>query len=543
MNIETKKFSLDILKLVQRLRLLLVVALPPLALLGLLFLLGACSVRESTPQDTFALYRTAMKDEHQDHFKGLEMAPRYDIDIELSPTGDILTGTANIYLYNTSSEPWSDLLFRLYPVLTHYGGNMTIHRVLVNGEPTTYIYQANHTAMRLDLMDVLLPDQAVEIELAWRLMIPVWPDKTNVYALFGKSQEMLSLPLFYPALAVYQEDETVSGGSPSGKWWLAEGSSRGDAAFNVTSLFRVTTTLPANYVPVTSGTLITSTLLGNSSARHVWVTGPVREFILHASPVFESNFLEVYGTRITSYWLPGHEAGGQAALNYMAGALRIYHDLYGPYPYKDMRVAPAPLGVRGMEYPQVNLLGPLLYQEYRHSLEILVAHEVAHQWWYQSVHNDPVNEPWLDEAIAEFSVKLYYDALRGESGAGSLQNTRWLAPLTILNQRQRDVVINQPVDDFASSKLYESIIYAKGALFYDALYKQLGREAFLRFIQDYYQKHRYGIVQSEDWLDALNEIGDPTLIQLYENWIEGANSIISADPDSNSDDATDQKEN
>ena len=69
--------------------------------------------------------------------------------------------------------------------------------------------------------------------------------------------------------------------------------------------------------------------------------------------------------------------------------LRIYSDYFGEYPAREMSVAIAPLTYRGMEYPQVNLLGVELYTRFRNNMEILVAHEVAHQWWYQIVHNDP----------------------------------------------------------------------------------------------------------------------------------------------------------
>ena len=38
--------------------------------------------------------------------------------------------------------------------------------------------------------------------------------------------------------------------------------------------------------------------------------------------------------------------------------------------------------------------------------EIVVAHEVAHQWWYSLVGNDQIDEPWLDEAFAQFTTAL-----------------------------------------------------------------------------------------------------------------------------------------
>ncbi|MEZ4560064.1 MAG: M1 family aminopeptidase, partial [Caldilineaceae bacterium] len=203
------------------------------------------------------------------------------------------------------------------------------------------------------------------------------------------------------------------------------------------------------------------------------------------------------------------------------GALRIFSDRYGAYPFQDMRVAPAPISFRGMEYPQVSLLGIQLYSTYRNNLEILTAHEVAHQWWYQLVHNDPVNSPWLDEAIAEFSMKLYMDSLRGEDAADFLLYQRWQIPVEGIQADELDVAINQPVLNFASGRQYETIVYGKGALFYDAMRDRLGDRRFNRFWQDFLAAHRYGIVTEQDWLAAIKALDDPELVRLYERWVNG----------------------
>lgn len=76
-------------------------------------------------------------------------------------------------------------------------------------------------------------------------------------------------------------------------------------------------------------------------------------------------------------------------------------------------MAPAPIAYHGMEYPQAIFLGVELYTRFRENLEVLTVHEMAHQWWYNIVHNDPVREPWLDEALAEFSVMIYMENIRG----------------------------------------------------------------------------------------------------------------------------------
>jgi aminopeptidase N len=184
-----------------------------------------------------------------------------------------------------------------------------------------------------------------------------------------------------------------------------------------------------------------------------------------------------------------------------------------------MRVAAAPLSNRGMEYPQVNLLGVELYNHFGDNLEILVAHEVAHQWWYQMVHNDPVKTPWLDEALAEYSVKLYFEALHGEGNADDLQNRRWQTPARSLQEREVETPLGWGVESFADGSQYEITVYGKGALFYDALRKILGERQFKRFLQSYLETYRYQIVDANDWLAAIRALQNPAVETLYEEWV------------------------
>lgn len=489
------------------------------AALGLLLLLLAACTQEPA-RDPLAPYVPAMRPAFQAQLSTLDNLPRYAITVTLDVISATLIGQQDVHVVNTSPDPWPTLVFRLYPMLSQYSGGlqnvMVIHRAAINGKTINISYLAHNTAIELLLPEVLRPNEAVDVTLRWQVNIPKWSDQSGAYVLFGQSQQMTSLPLFYPALAVYEPLRGVQ----SGEWWEDTGTARGDAAFNVASLFAVTATMPADQVPVASGTLITSTLLADQQARHVWVTGPSREFLLHTSSQFASTYVEAYGTRVTSYWLPGREAMGRAALNHAVASLRVFSDLFGPYPFRDMRVAPAPLNYRGMEYPQVSLIGVESYDKYRDGLEILVTHEVAHQWWYQLVHNDPVNEPWLDEALAEYSVKLYMEKIYGQQKADDMQEKRWQLSTNSVKSQGGDRPLNQTVGEFASDPQYETIIYGKGALFYDALRQALGDRRFDRFLQSYLQKHLYQIVTTNDWLADLNGLNTPELQVLYESWVK-----------------------
>ncbi len=481
----------------------------------LIALLAACMGGDATPADAYARYRPAMQSSAWPADEMLDAMPRYDLTVTLDSSLEVLTGTAYIVLTNTSPDPWTYVIFRLYPALEQYGGLLSLQSAAIGGRAVPFSYQDQNTALRVELPVALLSGKQTKIYLSWILEIPQWEDTPLAYRLFGKSQEILSLPLFYPSLAVYQPGLTTG----TGQWWLERGSVRGDAAFNLAALFVVTATLPSDQTPVTSGTLVSSTLAAPGQSRHVWVTGPVREFFLHTSNRFQSATTTAYETRITSYWLPGHEASGRAALQQTAAALRIYSDLFGAYGYADLRVAAGALGVRGMEYPQAFLLGVQLYDAYRSDLEIRAVHEAAHQWWYQTVHNDPVNFPWMDEGISEYASKLYYEAIRGRTFAESLQARRWQAVIDLLAARGADAPLNQPVAVYADGGQYESVVYGKGALFYDAIRQALGERQFGAFLKSYQKNYRFQIVTPEDLLTELRVYDPQVADSLYQKWI------------------------
>ena len=454
--------------------------------------------------------------EEEESLSASATMPHYEIEFTLSDDLTFLQGSAHIRVPNTSTDPWTYLVFRLYPALEHYGGEFRIQNAAVEGSTAPFTYLEQNTAVRVELPRALLRGQTTTVYLSWRLEIPHWSADTDAaYRLFGYSQGFLSLPLIYPSLAVYQPGPTAA----SGRWWLERGTSRGDAAFNYTSQFVVSGTVPIDQIPVTSGSLITSTAVNAGQVQHRWETESSREFFIHLNNRFQSDSLDAYGTRVTSYWLPEHEEAGRAVLQYTAAALRVYSDWFGPYPYDELRVAAAPISFRGMEYPQALLLGVQLYDRYRDQLEIRAVHEVAHQWWYQQVHNDPVNQPWVDEGLAEYSSRIYNEAVHGMDAADILESRRWLAVVDALISREEDAALNQPVMAFVNGAQYEGVVYAKGALFFSAIRRSLGERTFKQFLQNYLANNQYKIVTPQALLTELRRVNPQVADVLYTEWI------------------------
>ena len=471
---------------------------------------------------TLGPYRSAMAPSQRDLLDHLPPMPAYSIDVQIDPAELTLTGSRQVDIPPDPDNPLPpELYFRLYPNLPYYGAAMAIDLAAVNGQGAPFSYAASDTAVHIAVPpDAVVDGEPITVAMQWRLEGRSWPD--DRYSLFGQADGVLSLPLFYPILAVRDPN------APDG-WRLDLGDVQGDAAYSEMALYDVTVTLPENYVVVTSGSLVdvadpSSEPAGAGTPQataglKTWhmVSPPAREFALFVSDQYRLAETLASDVRVNSWYLAGDEASGRAAAEYAAAALRIYSELFGPYPYAELDVVAGPLTYRGMEYPGLFELGAGLYSSNADELEFRIAHEVAHQWWYNLVGNDPVNVPWLDEGLAEFSTYFYRQKISGQELAERLATTRWQSAFEYARDRGLDAVVNQPVDAFQGN--YEIIVYGKAALFQYALLQAMGQDKYLEMLRHYVDTYRFGVATPEDFLNLAEEYAGPQAQELYQQWI------------------------
>ena len=79
-----------------------------------------------------------------------------------------------------------------------------------------------------------------------------------------------------------------------------------------------------------------------------------------------------------------------------------------------------PASYGGMEYPGFVMLSPVGLEAriIGSSLDRLMLHEIAHQWFYSLVGNDEIDDPWLDEALAWYVIYAYYQEVRPDRQLG-----------------------------------------------------------------------------------------------------------------------------
>ncbi|MBN1219189.1 MAG: M1 family metallopeptidase [Anaerolineae bacterium] len=458
--------------------------------------------------DPFFHYRAALQPRSQNDIEALGPLPQYHVTAQLNQEGDILQGVEQVII----PAPGPEVVFRLYPNLANYGGATQVTSAHINGAPVNLEPLADNTAIRLIVpptADDSLPVLAtVNLAFTVNLNSQPGPDPSD-YTLFGWDGPVLSLPGFYPTLAARQ----------NGEWVLTRPPAHADVLFNEVALYQVDLTLPRAMVVAASGVALNVIDNPQNDTRTWQISGgPLRDVTLIAGP-FQSVSAEAAGATVTSYYLPGHETAGQAVLAHAAASLRLYSDIYGPYPYAELDVVESPLNVRGMEYSGLVLIGEDLYQEQREYLTFLVAHEVGHQWWYAVVGNNPYQHPWLDEGLVEYGAFDYYRGVFGQPAAEELLTGRWQIPFDLAAGGGVDGAIDRPANAF-NPTTYELLVYAKAALFFNAVREQLGDEIYQQVMQTYYAENRYRIVTPQTFLATAERVSGQNLNPLAEEWLK-----------------------
>jgi aminopeptidase N len=207
-------------------------------------------------------------------------------------------------------------------------------------------------------------------------------------------------------------------------------------------------------------------------------------------------------------------------------SLRIFNDTFGVYPYAELDVIQAPMeNASGVEFPGLILITRSYYSGDRQEFfSSTVAHEVAHQWWYNLVGNDVFDHPWQDEALATYSSALYWEATQGLDGYKGMMD---------YYQGQYDKYLQEHKDDVITRSLiyYESrgdeggygiIVYRKGALFFQALREEIGDEAFFSALRSYFESCKYRIAAPQDLLEAFEAAAGRQLDDFYQEWLYSA---------------------
>jgi len=423
--------------------------------------------------------------------------PHYDLAYTVDPATQHLAGSLRLWFRNTTATPLQDVVLRLYPNfpkdILGEGGNlaMTVSDLVAQGVPTTTTYDVHNTVVRVPLATPAGPNALITVTAQFRSNIVPWRDHTY------------TLPSFFPMLAVWDNG------------WRTDLSGMPDKVYADSALYHARITVPRAWDVISTGSMYHVADHGATRTFAV-VTGPARDFLFSVGQ-FTRWETEHDGINVVVWHArdTGLEDAAQQTLTHMTRSLATFTQHFGPYPYRTLEclLITDPQYVNfGAEYPQ--LFYVFTTGEFDVATRYIIAHEVAHQWFYNLLGSDVVNAPWLDEAFAQYSPYLVEEAWEGHGAAASY----YAANVTALAQRSAHDV-GRPADSYGGWEGYHHAVYGGGAEFVHMLRLELGDEAFFRGIQRFTERNKYRRVQRADVLHAMEEASGQELRAFFQQWL------------------------
>jgi hypothetical protein len=423
--------------------------------------------------------------------------PRYEIVADLDVARARLDVTQRTTYVNETGQPLPNLVFA---VTSASFRAFTLRSASVAGQPAST--SADGTILDVRLPAPLAPGASAAVELAYTVQVPT--PGTNR---FGSAGGIIALGNWYPVLFPFRD----------GGWLTHQYTPIGDAFVTEAADYDVTLRPSTKVVAAFTGQAVSRD--GNNLRA---AARGVRDFALALSARYETATATVDGVTITAYFLPEHRAGAGEYLRSGAEMLGWLNARLGRYPWRTLDIAETwsddPNGV-GQEYPGVIFIASGVTRAgggMGSYLSYLVAHEVAHEWFYGVVGDDQVREPWLDEAFATYLPERFYaeryPAIFADRWA------RFRARLADETARLGARPIDGGVDDYRDEGVYFAVVYRRGAAFLDELRETLGDAAFWRLLSGFVARNDGQIARGSDFLASAQAATERDLSPLFQRY-------------------------
>ncbi|MFH0866214.1 MAG: M1 family metallopeptidase [Bacteroidota bacterium] len=467
---------------------------------------------------------------------------KYTIHVKLDDVKHELTGTDTIVYVNNSSDNLNEIWMHIWP--NAYKDNSTALSKQLLQEGKTFFYfsndslkgyidkldfkvndktvkweydSANIDVCGLVLQEPLMPGDSITITTPFHIKIP-----DSRISRFGHEGQSYQVSQWFPKPAVY--DANGWNAFPyidQGEFYSEFGS------------FDVYITLPSNYVVGATGDLSGCDDEIEWLEEKAWQTSQSKYFDtknsafpasaeqtktlhyhqdnVHDFAWFADKRYNVlkevvklpYSNRKVTTWVmfTNEEAYlWKHAIKYVNDAVFYYSKWIGEYPYDNATAIQGALSAGGgMEYPNITVISSgsdsLL-------LEMVIMHEVGHNWFYGMLGSNERKYPWLDEGINSFYEFRYLQTKYPGSTLflGKLEKILHtsknlpLAERALLYQILAHLNADQPAgleSEEYSLTNYSGIVYEKTAVMFKYLFDYLGESRFDKAMQLYFSEWKF----------------------------------------------------
>lgn len=268
--------------------------------------------------------------------------------------------------------------------------------------------------------------------------------------------------------------------------------------------FRVSATADAGYRAVSNGLLVGQS---KKSSRETWVYEQREPMAPYLATLLIGRFRELElgachtegesALRVRAAVPPGLLPEARTGLKDQLRMVELFIELFGPYPFREYTVVVTEDELEiPLESQTLSIVGPNHIKP-TWEAQRLLAHELAHQWFGNSVTVLRWQDIWLHEGFACYAEWLWSE----HSGLGSAAE-RAAAAWRYLKDEPQDLEIGRP----GAHLMFDDRVYKRGALALHALRCAVGDELFFGSLRTFASEYRHGNASTSDLVVVFDRV-------------------------------------
>ncbi|MFO7369015.1 MAG: M1 family aminopeptidase [Bacteroidales bacterium] len=418
----------------------------------------------------------------------------YHLNLDVSDTSTYIQGYVTIRL--------KPVVALLEQVVLDFSDLLVLDSVTVNNRRQTYSRSADELTVNLD--EPAVPNETISLDVYYR------GPGNDVYIPSG---------IYNKHVFSWNKDVTWTLSEPfSAKYWFPCKQSLTDKADSVYIFLSTDKNLKAG----SNGLLTASVPLADDRIRYEWksrfpiayylisfTVSDYRDYSFYVRPkgAQDSILIQNY-----IYNHPEYLKKNKTLINRSEELILLYSDLFGPYPFAAEKYGHcvAPFG-GGMEHQTMTTLVNFSF--------LLVAHEMAHQWFGNYVTCSTWQDIWINEGFASYSEYLACQYL-GEEGDAE----RWIKGTHDYVKSSAGGSLYVP-EEYATDddRIFDSrLSYKKGAAIIHMIRQEVGNDSlFFKTLTGFLQRYRNGNASGADFKNHLEGSTQIDFGQFFNQWYYG----------------------
>jgi hypothetical protein len=467
---------------------------------------------------------------------------RYALSARLDETAHEVAGHGTISWTNRSDRRVTELWFHLYMNAFQKGslflrgsggrsgglvgreGRIDVHRLVSPTFAGTDLWQralahspgdpSDRTDIRVPLPGPIEPGEDLELDVDFVVVLPEIVERAGYHG------DYHLIAQWFPKLARLEPDGTWS-------HFPFHAFAEFYADFDD---YEVILDVPRTHRVGATGSILPSKPAGPDRARYLARAESVVDFAWTSWSGFSLESRQIGPTSVHLLMPGGQPAVRKVHWETLEGGLSELGRWLGAYPYPELTVVVPPKNAErsgGMEYPGFITTGgsELGTRTGIAATELLVIHELAHQWFQSLVATNEAAYPFLDEGLASYTEWRFMESRRQSESLASVHGltlSRTAAGrFGAFFGRDKPVSVSLPAREFPSFQSLAREVYCRTPLILETLARTWGRKAVDSALAHYARLGRGGHPVPEDLYQALAAyLGaehTATIRELFEN--------------------------